>query len=344
LVSKKTTINGVFELLFVVTVIFEIKARIICMQDTKKNMPPLNALKAFEATARLKSLTKAAQELHVTQGAVSQQVKLLEEYLGLPLFIRKSRKLILTDLARSYLTVLTDAFNNVQNSTQELFETPHRSFLKVRCGTSFAQRWLINELPDFAEKHAQYRLRLQTIIWHDALSLDGIDLEICHGYGEYVGLSVQRLLKENWIAVASPDFIKKHGVNTDLKGLNISDLSKLPLISTVGYREGWNQWFSQLGVENSQVQSSYEFDNSTMAIDMTVSGMGVHLGLDSYLHDLLDSGELVKIHPYQMPAECGLYLILPNQEIRPKTKDFCLWLFDALATHPNRDNLDWLHL
>jgi len=314
------------------------------MQRSKKNMPPLNALKAFEATARLQSLTKAAEELHVTQGAVSQQVKILEEYLGLPLFIRKSRKLILTDLARSYLTVLTEAFSKIQSSTQDLFETPHRSFLQVRCGTSFAQRWLIGKIPDFSVKHPEYRMRLQTIIWHDALSLDGIDLEICHGYGEYAGLSVQRILKENWVAVASPDFIAKYDIDITSKDIKVDRLLQLPLISTVGYREGWNEWFGQMGIEDSQVQSTFESDNSTMAIDMTLSGMGVHLGLDSYLKDLLSSGELIKIHPYQMPAECGLFLVLPNQEIHPKTKDFCLWLFEQLSKHPNRDNLEWLHL
>lgn len=314
------------------------------MPRTKKNMPPLNALKAFECTARLQSLTKAAEELHVTQGAVSQQVKILEEYLGLPLFIRKSRKLILTDLARSYLTVLTEAFSKIQTSTQDLFETPHRSFLQVRCGTSFAQRWLIGKIPDFSEQYPQYRMRLQTIIWHDAQLLDGIDLEICHGYGEYVGLSVQRILKENWIAVASPDFIAKHNIDISLKDKNINKLLQLPLISTVGYREGWNDWFGKMGIVDSQVQSAFESDNSTMAIDMTLSGMGVHLGLDSYVSELLASGELIEIHPYQMPAECGLYLVLPNQEIHPKTKDFCLWLFEQLSQHPNRDNLEWLHL
>jgi LysR family glycine cleavage system transcriptional activator len=325
------------------------------MQKQKKSMPPLNALKAFEATARLQSLTKASEELHVTQGAVSQQVKLLEEYLGVSLFIRKSRQLQLTDIARSYLTVLTEAFSRVQISTQELFETPHQSFLQVRCGTSFAQRWLVPNLADFTRKHPDYRMRLQTTIWHDGFPLEGIDVEICHGYGNYTGLSVQRILKENWIVVASTEFVQRQneGVSGD-SGNSISDdigpqylsleqIQSAPLISTIGYKEGWNQWFNQLGEHDSQVTSSYESDNSTMALDMTLSGMGVMLGLDSYFCEHLQNGKLVQVHPHTMQAECGLYLVLPLQEIRPKTKNFCLWLFEQMADHPNRDDLQWQH-
>lgn len=308
------------------------------MQRSKKPIPPLNALRAFEATARLQSLTKASQELHVTQGAVSQQVKLLEEYLGASLFTRKSRKLQLTDLARSYLPVLTEAFSRVQTSTQELFDTAHLPFIQVRCGTSFAQRWLVPRLPDFANRFPQYRLRLQTIIWHNAESIEGMDLEICHGYGDYAGLSVQRILKERWIVVASAEYAKRFQEPCDLE-----QLYREPLISTIGYREGWNDWFALQEKEDRHVMANFESDNSTMALDMALAGMGVMLGLDTHLHEHLQSGELVKIHPFEMDAECGVFLVLPNQVIRPKTRDFCHWLFSELEQHPNRDNLEWLH-
>lgn len=312
------------------------------MSKSKKSLPPLNALKAFEATARLQSLTKASQELHVTQGAVSQQVKLLEEYLGASLFIRKSRKLELTDIARSYLTVLTEAFNKVQTSTQELFETPQLPFLHIRCGTSFAQRWLVPRLSQFASAYPQYRMRLQTTIWHDGFPLEGIDVELCHGFGNYQGLSVQRVLSENWIVVASKRFAEQHLPHSEGQYLSLSQLQEMPLISTMGYKEGWKDWFNEQGV-TSEVYSSYESDNSTMALDMVMADMGVMLGLDSYLLEGLESGELVQVHPHLMQANCGLFLVLPLQEIKPKTKDFCLWLFEQMADHPNRDNLEWLH-
>ncbi len=313
------------------------------MSSPKKSMPPLNALKAFEATARLQSLTKASEELHVTQGAVSQQVKLLEEYLGVSLFIRKSRKLQLTDIARSYLTVLTEAFNKVQVSTQELFESPQQPFLQIRCGTSFAQRWLVPKLPDFSRQFPQYRMRLQTTIWHDGFPLEGIDVELCHGYGNYKGLSVQRVLKESWLVVASKAFVESVGGISEEGYFSLSQLQQMPLISTMGYKEGWNHWFSEQEISDNQILSSFELDNSTMALDMTLAGMGVMLGLDSYVAEGIKSGELVQVHPHVMEANCGLYLVLPLQEIKPKTKDFCLWLFEQMADQPNRDDLNWLH-
>ena len=116
------------------------------MKTCRKPLPPLNALKAFEAAARLRNLTRAAEELHVTQGAVSQQVKLLEDYLDTQLFVRKPRKLELTDAARAYLPVLTELFNRLQASTHQLFDTDHRALLNVKCGSSFMQRWLMPRL------------------------------------------------------------------------------------------------------------------------------------------------------------------------------------------------------
>lgn len=306
-------------------------------------MPPLNALKAFEATARLQSLTKASEELHVTQGAVSQQVKLLEEYLGVSLFIRKSRKLQLTDIARSYLAVLTEAFSKVQLSTQELFETPFQSFLQIRSDTSFAQRWLVPRLADFTKIYPDYRLRLQTAIWHDGFPLQGVDVELCHGYGNYSGLSVQRVLKENWIAVASANFVKRQSLDQGFEIFTAEHIKSLPLISTTGCKEGWSQWFNECQVYDSHLNSRFESDNSAMALDMALAGMGVMLGLDSYFADGLRSGELIQIHPHAMRAQCGLYLVLPMQEISPKTKDFCLWLLEKMADHPNRDDLQWQH-
>jgi len=307
------------------------------MQRPKKPLPPLNALRAFEATARLASLTKAAQELHVTQGAVSQQVKLLEEYLGASLFTRKSRKMHLTDLARSYLPVVSEAFSKVQISTQELFDTTHQPFIQIRCGTSFAQRWLVPRLADFATKHPQYRLRLQTIIWHDSEAIDGVDLEICHGYSNYSG-SVQRIIKEHWMVVTSAQFAQKLGNNPSLM-----QLMTQPLISTMGYLESWNTWFEAQGIEDARVMSNFEADNTTMALDMTLNGMGIMFGLNTHLDEHIESGALVQIHPFELEAQCGIYLVLPLQDIRPKTKDFCLWLFSQLADHPNRDDLDWQH-
>ncbi|MBN3564204.1 LysR substrate-binding domain-containing protein [Aliamphritea spongicola] len=306
------------------------------MQRPKKPMPPLNALRAFEAAARLQSLTKASEELFVTQGAVSQQVKLLEEYLGAPLFTRKSRKLQLTDLGRSYLPVLTQAFSNMRASTQELFDTSHQPVLQIKSGTTFAQRWLVERLPKFMAKYPEYRVRLKTSVWPNGESVDGVDLEICHGYGDFSGSLVQRIIKEQWQVVASPEFMEKYPGSHQLE-----QLIEMPLISIMGYREGWHSWFGEQGLVELQPMTSFESDNTTMAIDMAEAGVGALLGLSGHLYEPLQSGRLIKAHEYEMEAECGHYLVLPNRPMTAKVDNFCRWMLEELEQHPCKDNLDW---
>ncbi len=301
-----------------------------------KTLPPLNALRAFEAAARLQNLTRAARELHVTQGAVSQQIKLLEEYLDTPLFVRRGRRMELTDTARAYLPVLTEAFGNVLASTNELFVTDYRPTVRVKCGTSFAQRWLMARLPRFFRQYPAYRLRLLTSVWPSGQALEEADLEICHGYGEYAGLKVQRIVRERWIVVASPDFIDAHPQINDPE-----QLKTLPLLTTLGYREGWHSWFSELGDPEFQPAPLFESDNTSMALDMAIAGVGLLLGLSSNLRGALEQGLVQQAHPHTMDAEGGQYLVLPNRPITPKVNAFCQWLMAELAEHPDRDCLDW---
>ena len=306
------------------------------MPRPKKTLPPLNALRAFESAARLQNLTRAAEELHVTQGAVSQQIKLLEDYLGTSLFLRHARGLELSDSAKAYLPVLTEAFGNVQASTNELFMTDYKPIVRVKCGTSFAQRWLIEKLPQFLEQYPEYRLRLLTAVWPTGGSDDEADLEICHGSGQYAGLKVQRIIKEQWMVVASPAFVARH---PDLSDAEV--LKDKPLISTLGYKVGWHSWFSELGLPEFQPSPLFEIDNTAMALDLAIAGQGLFLGLSSNLRGALDDGLIVQAHDHTIVEEGGQYLVLPNRPITPKVNAFCGWLMEQLAEHPDKDCVDW---
>lgn len=306
------------------------------MLRPKKTLPPLNALRAFESAARLQNLTRAAEELHVTQGAVSQQIKLLEEYLGTPLFLRHARGLELSDSAKAYLPVLTEAFGNVLASTNELFMTEYKPVVKVKCGTSFAQRWLIRKLPRFFQQYPEYRVRLITAVWPSGGDDAEADLEICHGSGQYAGLKVQRIIKEQWMVVASPAFIASQ---PDLD--DVERLKNLPLMSTLGYKVGWHSWFSELGLADFQPSPLFESDNTAMALDMAIADQGLLLGLSSNLRGALDDGLIEQAHPHTIEEEGGQYLVLPNRPITPKVNAFCEWLMAELAEHPDKDCLDW---
>lgn len=306
-----------------------------------QSLPPLNALRAFEAAARLQNLAKAAAELHVTQGAVSQQIKLLEQYLDTQLFYRRARGLELTDSAKAYLPVLSDAFSSMQATTNELFVSDYRPTIKVACGTTFAQCWLMPRLPKFFAKHPEYRLRLLSSAWPIGQAVNDADVEICHGEGGFSGYRVQRIIKEDWMLVASPDFIEKQKGEGSSMLTDLEQLKTLPLISTLGFKLGWRSWFSELGEEGFLPEPLFESNHTSTSLEMAQAGVGVLLGLSFCFRSALEEGKVVQAHEHTMPAEGGQYLILPNATITPKVDAFCRWLLDELADHPDRDNLEW---
>lgn len=291
------------------------------MKNSRKPLPPLKALKAFEAAARLRSLTRAAEELHVTQGAVSQQVKLLEEYLDTQLLIRKPRNLELTDAARAYLPVLTDAFNNLLASTNELFGTDHRALLTVKCGTSFMQQWLVPYLSDFYEKHPGIRVRLMSSVWPSQNEVEEADIEISNGFGDWTGMQVERLTQETLIVVGSPDFVTRYEINDE--AMNIL---QLPLISVIGDRENWQQWFRKQHLANLMPMPVLECDTSTSAFDAACNGIGLLLARSFNLKPMMDKGLLVQAHPFTLKASGAHYLVLPNKPPSPKVTAFREWL------------------
>lgn len=294
------------------------------MKHTHRPLPPLNALKSFEAAARLRSLTRAAEELYVTQGAISQQVKLLEEYLNTALFIRKPRGLELTDAARAYLPLLTEAFGMLQTGTHELFGSDHRALLKVKCGSSFLQRWLIPHLHDFHARHPGIRLRLLSAVWPSEDQVEEADIEITNGYGNWSGMQVERITREHLIAVASPDFLRRYPLEASLQ-----KIAQAPLISIVGEKENWPQWFrrQQLDIQPLPV---LECDASTAAFEAARQGLGVLLARNFNLQPLLTAGELVQAHPFTLPASAAHYLVMPNRQPSPKVLAFRDWLLATL--------------
>lgn len=291
------------------------------MNTSNRPLPPLKALKAFEASARLRSLTRAAEELHVTQGAVSQQVKLLEEYLDTQLFIRKPRKLELTDAARAYLPVLTDAFNNLQSSTNELFGNDHRALLTVKCGSSFMLQWLIPRLTEFYAKYPSIRIRLMSAVWPSQDEVVEADIEICNGFGDWTGMQVERLTWEKQIVVGSPDFISRYDINDDAM-----KVLQLPLISVIGDRENWQKWFRSQGLASLMPMPMLECDTTAAAIDAARNGVGLLLARNFNLKPVLECGELVQAHSFELKASGAHYMVLPNKPLSPKVIAFRDWV------------------
>src|SRR5437016_7059743 len=169
-----------------------------------RRLPPLNALKAFEAAARHESFTRAAEELCVTQGAVSHHVKALESELGVKLFNRERQRLVITEAGREYLSVVRDALDRIAVGTERLVQRQTSGVLTVSTSPDFAAKWLVNRLGRFAEAHPDIDLRVSATIQHVDFAREEVDLAVRHGDGNWPGLDVMRLCSEQLFPVCSP--------------------------------------------------------------------------------------------------------------------------------------------
>ena len=172
-----------------------------------RRLPPLNALKAFEAAARHESFTRAAEELFVTQGAVSHQVKALEAELGVKLFNRERQRLVIIEAGRQYLTILRDAFDRIALGTERLLERQSSGALTVSTSPDFAAKWLVNRLGRFAEEYSSIDLRVSAMLHHVDFAREDVDLAVRHGDGNWPGLDVARLSAEQLFPVCSPKLL-----------------------------------------------------------------------------------------------------------------------------------------
>src|SRR4051812_45880276 len=201
-----------------------------------RRLPLRNALKAVGGAARHESLTRAGEELCVTQGAVSHQVKGLEAELGLKLFNRERQRLAITEAGRTYLVVVRDAFDRIAGGTERLLQRQNGGALTVSTSPNFAAKWLVHRLGGFSEGPPEIDLRVSASTQHVDFAREDIDLAIRHGDGAVPGLHVTRLCVEELFPVCSPKLLQ--GRNPLRRP---SDLSRFPLLHITD-RQGWSQW------------------------------------------------------------------------------------------------------
>src|SRR6266852_3511964 len=192
-----------------------------------RRLPPLNALRAFEAAARHESFTRAAEDLCVTQGAVSHQVKALEAELGLKLFNRERQRLVITEAGRAYLVVVRDAFDRIADGTERLLQRQSGGALSVSTSPNFAAKWLVHRLGRFAEVHPDIHLRVSATMHHVDFAREEVDLAVRHGDGNWTGLNAMRLCLEQLFPVCSPKLAS--GRNRITKASDLLEFSLLRL-------------------------------------------------------------------------------------------------------------------
>jgi LysR family glycine cleavage system transcriptional activator len=296
-----------------------------------RRLPPLNALKAFEAAARHESFTRAAEELCVTQGAVSHQVKALEAELGIKLFNRERQRLIITEAGREYLTVLRDSFDRIAVGTERLIQRQSSGVLTVSTSPDFAAKWLVNRLGRFAEAHPGIDLRISATLHHVDFAREDVDLAVRHGDGSWSGLDVARLSTEQLFAVCSPKLLRGRQRIT-----KPSDVLKFPLLH-LDDRQDWAKWLEAAGVANAELSHGPVLNRASMVIDAAVDGQGIALARTTLAAWDLINGRLVRPLPETLRLSKTYWVICPKAtSTLPKISTFREWLLAEAAEDSRR--------
>lgn len=287
-----------------------------------RTLPPLKALPDFEAAARYLSFTKAAQELHVTHGAVSRQVKSLEDYLGFRLFRRMNRSLRLTDEGQVYARTVGELLDALAEATRRLRTRDETGGLTVSTTYSFTSGWLVPRLGRFRALHPEIDVRLQADDHVIDFVRDSVDVAIRYGRGHYLGLTAERLMGDDYAPVSSPVLLKgKHPLRRP------ADLRHHMLLHEEGAELDWRMWLMAAGVEGVDASRGPIFSHSVMAIQAAIRGEGVALGRTVLIEEELAARQLVRLFDLRLKTEMAYYIVYPPRSLeRPKVRAFRDWL------------------
>ena len=299
----------------------------------RRRLPPLNALRAFEAAARHMNFSRAADELSVTPGAVSQQIQNLEDYIGGPLFKRTPKGLLLTDAAQTALPALREAFDRLAEAASLLTAVEEGRRLTVSVAPSFAAKWLVPRLGRFEAAHPEIEVWVNTGLELVDFTSGEIDLAIRYGSGRYPGLEVTRLLGETVSPVASPALLEEHPL------AQLSDLAHQTLLHD-GSPDAdescpdWSMWLAARGVKGVDGARGPRFNQSSLVIEAAVNGRGVALAKQTLAQADLDAGRLVQPFEDATAVDFAYFIVHPKAKARLKqVRAFTAWVLAEAEAH-----------
>lgn len=232
-----------------------------------KRLPPLNSLKAFESAARHLSFTKAAEELFVTQAAISHQIKLLEDFLGITLFKRKNRSLELTELGKAYFTDVNKILRRLVEATEKLLAQKNDKHLTISVPQTFGMQWLVPHLSEFNQRYPEIEVRLKGVDQDEGVLNKDIDIAIYYGQGNWDNLQVEKLVEENLLILASPKLLAHNPIHSK------EDLKHHTLIH-IHTRDNWQNMANFLQLEDLNIQQGPLFSHTFMALQAAIHGQG----------------------------------------------------------------------
>lgn len=294
-----------------------------------RRLPPLNGLRAFEAAARYLSFTKAAEELHVTPAAISQQVKMLEDYFGVQLFKRLTRALLLTDSGQRVLPILQEGFDRLAEADQILRSQEDEKILTVSVAPSFGAKWLVPRLNGFRRVHPDYDIRIDATDQKVDFKRDSIDIALRYGGGDYPGLVADHLLPEFAVPVCSPKLQQGEHPLIKPEDLQYHTLLHIQWKIENEAAPNWRMWLRAAGLEHIDADRGLIFSMESMAAQAAIEGQGVALIASALIADDLKSGRLIRPFPDEVNQQTQFcyYLVYPESHLqRPKVIAFKNWV------------------
>jgi len=292
-----------------------------------RQLPPLNHLKAFESAGRLGSFANAASELGVSDSAISQHVRSLEDFLGAPLFLRSYSGVTLTEAGNDYLPHLTSALDLIETASTEFRKTHLTGALRVSVVPSLGSRWLLPRLEQFSRAYPH--ISVEPLITPQIVRLgEGeADIAIRHGNGNWIDADVSFLRDEKLVPVAAPDYIRRKKVNS------VRELLECPLLSASARRLEWPHWFVSQGVSLPASQRFITYDTIALAIDAAIAGIGVSLVDRSLVSEDIRLRRLKIVFDFPVSGLGAYFVAMPKMKTTsPKAIAFRNWLIAESAS------------
>ena len=292
-----------------------------------KKIPPLNALRSFEAAARHCSFRDAADELCVSHSAISHQVKFLERYLGLELFVRKARSVELTKSGRQYYPVLREVFEKIAEGTESLLAPKRPKVLTLQLYSTFAIRWMIPRLSDFQRTHPEVSVRL-TMSQSD-VDFDHEEVDACIRVGRSDGKNLDHLhlFSNELFPVCSPRILDNYQLESP------ADLQRVPILQVYPSEQDWSIWLEGNDIQGVDPGAGLQFDSYDHALSAAMQGVGVALAMQPFVSGELSAGLLTEPFPKLRVNNPNRWYFVTRKEKaeQEKIQKFRDWLQSAIA-------------
>lgn len=296
-------------------------------------LPPLNALRAFESAARHLSFKRAAEELNVTPAAISHQIKGLEADLGMPLFRRLNRALLLTDEGQLLLPDIRDGFQSFHRAMERLRARSSENVLTVAMAPSFAAKWLVPRLEKFNRAHPELDVRISASMQMVDYDAEGVDIGIRFGKGNYPDFVSELLLQDTAFPVCSPRLLEgEHALNSP------DELRFHVLLHDESWRlnyesfPNWSMWIAAANIEGVDATRGTRFNMTSDVINAAIEGAGVALGRSSMVEGDLEAGRLVKPFDLDVPVEFAFFVVYREANLQQmKVSAFRDWLREEVS-------------